>query len=53
MVQRHIFSNDNLEKLATEAQQLTSEREKQDWKSNNCWLIKRERSGLDQITTQS
>ena len=35
-VQRDISSNDNLEKLAIEAQQLASEKEKQDWKFNNC-----------------
>ena len=29
MVQRDIFPNDNLEELATEAQQLASEKEKQ------------------------
>lgn len=34
MVQKHIFPNDNLGKLAREAQQLASEKEKQDWKSN-------------------
>ena len=36
MVERDISPNDNLEKLAREAQQLASEKEKQDWKLNNC-----------------
>ena len=41
MVERDISPNDNLEKLAREAQQLASEKEKQDWKLNNCWLDKK------------
>ena len=32
---RVYFPNDNLEKLAREARQLASEKEKQDWKINN------------------
>ena len=39
MVQRDISLNDNLEKLAKEAQQLALEKEKQDWKLN-CWFDK-------------
>lgn len=41
MVQRSISPNDDLEKLATEAQQLASEKEKLDWKFNNHWFDKR------------
>ena len=41
IVQRDTSPNDNLEKLAREAQQLVSEKEKQDWKFNNCWLDKK------------
>lgn len=40
IVQRDISSNDNLEKLAKEAQQLALEKEKQDWKFN-CWFDKK------------
>ena len=40
MVQRDISLNDNLEKLAKEAQQLALEKEKQDWKFN-CWFDKK------------
>lgn len=36
-----VISPNNLEKLAREAQQLASEKEKQDWKSNNCWFDKK------------
>ena len=38
MVQRDISPNDILEKLAKEAQELASEKEKQVWKFNNCWF---------------
>ena len=41
MAQRDISLNDHLEKLAREAQQLASEREKQGWKFNNCWFDKK------------
>lgn len=41
MVQRSISPNDDLEKLAIEAQQLASEKEKLDWKFNNHWFDKR------------
>lgn len=37
-VQKVISPNDNSEKLATQAKQLASKREKQDWKFNNCWF---------------
>lgn len=36
MAQRDISSNENLEKLAIEAQKLASKNEKQIWNSNNC-----------------
>ena len=51
---KEIFlQNDNLEKLAIEAQNLASEKEKQDWKFNDSWFNKKkESSGLDQITTR-
>ena len=52
MVQRDISQNGNLEKLAQRANSWPQKRKKQDWKFSNC-LIKRESSGLDQITTQS
>lgn len=39
MVQRDASSNDNIEKLAKEAQQLISEKEKKNhWKFNSCWF---------------
>ena len=41
LVQRDISPNDNLEKLAREAQQLALEKEKQDLKFNNCWFDKK------------
>ena len=41
MVQRDIFPNDNLEKLAREAPQLASEKERQDWKFNSRWFDKK------------
>ena len=53
MVQSFISLNDNFRKLVREAQQLTSEEEKQDWKFNNYWFDKKKSSGLDQITNQS
>lgn len=40
MAQRDISSNDNVEKLAKEAQPLALEKEKQDWKFN-CWFDKK------------
>ena len=41
---KEIFlQNDNLEKLAIEAQNLASEKEKQDWKFNYCWFDKKRR----------
>lgn len=52
MVQRDIPPNNNLEKLTRDAQQLAPEKEKQYWKSNNCWLNKEENSGLGQIIIQ-
>ena len=39
--QREISPNDNLEKLARDAQILVPEMEKQYWKSNNCCFDKR------------
>lgn len=44
LVQRGISPNSNLEKLAREASQLVSEKEKQDWKSNNCWFDKKRKA---------
>ena len=41
MIKRDISTNDNLEKLAREAQKLASEKETQDWKFNNCWFDKK------------
>lgn len=41
MVQRDVASNDNLEKLTRDTQQLAPEREKQYWKSTNCWFDKK------------
>lgn len=40
MVQRDASSNDNVEKLAKEAQQLISEKEKKKnhWKFSSCWF---------------
>lgn len=38
---RHIFPIDTFEKLAREAKQLALEKEKQVWKSNNCWFDKK------------
>lgn len=38
MVQKGYFPK---EKLAREVQQLTSERGKQEWKFNNCWVDKK------------
>ena len=46
MVQSDIFPNDNFKKLAREAQQLTLEKEKQDWKFNNFWLDKKRKSPI-------
>ena len=40
MAQRDISSNDNVEKLAKEAQPLALEKEKQDWKFI-CWFDKK------------
>lgn len=40
MAQRDISSNENLEKLAIEAQKLASKNEKQIWNSNNYWFDK-------------
>lgn len=42
LVQRGIFSKDNLEEIAIESQQLDLKKEKQGWKFNNCWFEKRE-----------
>ena len=53
MVQRDISPNDNLEKLAREAQQLTLKRKGKIRNSRIVGLIKRESSGSDQIITQS
>ena len=41
MIQRDISTNDNLEKMAGEAQQLASEKGKQIWKLPNCWFDKK------------
>ena len=41
MVKRVIPQNDNLEKLARDAQKLASKKEKQNWKFNNCWFDKK------------
>ena len=41
MIQRDISPNDNLEKLAREAQKLASEKKKQNWKFNNCCFDKK------------
>lgn len=46
MVQGAIFPADNLEKQARETQQLASEKEKQDFESNNYWFNKKS-SNLD------
>ena len=51
MAQRDISPNDNLEKLAREAQQLTLKRKGKSRNSRIVGLIKRESSGLHQITT--
>ena len=40
MVQRALSPNINLVKLVREAQQLTSEKGKQDWQFNNSWFDK-------------
>lgn len=55
MVQRDTSSNDNVEKLAREVQQLISEKKKKkkDWKFKNCWFDEKKPSGLDQVMTQS
>lgn len=54
MVQRDASSNDNVEKLAKEAQQLISEKEKKIiGNSVVVGLMKRESSGLDQMMTRS
>lgn len=55
MVQRDASSNDNVEKLAKEAQQLISEKEKKKIIGNSVvvGLMKRESSGLDQMMTRS
>lgn len=41
MLQRDVFPNVNLKKLTSNAQQLALEKEKQYWKSNNCWFDKK------------
>ena len=41
MAQRDISPNDDLGKLAREAKQLDPEKEKQEWKFNNCWFDKK------------
>ena len=46
MVQREISPNNNLEKLPREVQQLASEKEKQDWKFNNCWFDRKRKLWL-------
>lgn len=38
VVQRNAPQDDDLEKLTRNAQQLISEKEKQYWKSSNCWF---------------
>lgn len=56
MVERDSSSNDSLENLAREAQQLASEKVNLDWKFNNCGFIYRkkiERFSSDQITQSS
>ena len=57
MVQTDASSNDNMEKLAKEAQQLISEKEKKKKKNIGnsviVVLMKRESSGLNQVMTQS
>ena len=47
MVQRDTSSNDNIEKLAREVQQLISEKEKKkDWKFNNCWFDEKKKKTI-------
>ena len=41
MIKRDISQNDSLEKVTREAQQLTSEKKKQEWKYNNSWFNKK------------
>ena len=41
IVQKDISPNDNSETLAREAQQWASEKEKHDWRFNNCWFDKK------------
>ena len=56
MVQTDTSSNDNMEKLAKEAQQLISEKEKKKKNIGNSVIVvlmKRESSGLNQVMTQS
>lgn len=56
MVQTDASSNDNMEKLAKEAQQLISEKEKKKKNIGNSVIVvlmKRESSGLNQVMTQS
>lgn len=53
MAQRDTSSNENLEKLATEAKQLAPEKEKQVRTPTIFDLIKRESFGSGQIKTQS
>lgn len=53
MVQRDISQANNLEKLAREAKQLALEKRKQDGNPTIVSLLKRESSGLDQMTNQS
>lgn len=54
MVQRDTSSNDNVEKLAREVQQLISEKKKKKiGNSKIAGLMKKKPSGLDQVMTQS
>lgn len=55
MVQRDTSSNDNVEKLAREVQQLISEKKKKKKIGNSkiAGLMKKKPSGLDQVMTQS
>lgn len=56
MVQTDASSNDNMEKLAKEAQQLISEKETKKKNIGNSVIVvlmKRESSGLNQVMTQS